>query len=87
MSGLFVVLQGRPVAEHRGAEGARDDLSGMCRANVPVEAGLPRELGVALVALKGLFRRVGLHVSGQSLLVFECGPAFPAWKGRSGGRV
>lgn len=87
MCGLLVILQGRPVAEHRRAEGARDDLASMGCPDVPVEAGLPGELGVALITFEGLLRGVSLHVARQGLLVFERGSALPAREGRPGGRV
>ena len=82
--GLLVVLQGGPVAELGGAQGARDHLPGVSSPDVSVQAGPSGELGLALIALELLLGRVGLHVSGQSLLVLEGGPAGSAREGLVG---
>ena len=51
---LLVVLHGRAVAEGGRAEVAGDGLAGVRRPYVPVEAGPPRELAVALAAVEAL---------------------------------
>ena len=85
---LLVVLHGRPVAEGRGAERARDGLPGVRRPHVPVEAGPPRELAFALRAREALpAGRVRLCVAGQGLLVLEGGAAVGAGEVLAGGGV
>ena len=76
---LLVVLHGRAVAEGGRAEVAGDGLAGVRRPHVPVEAGPPRELAVALAAVEALaLGRVRLGVAGQRLLVLEGGAAVGA---------
>ena len=84
MRGLLVVLQGRPVAEDRGAEGTRDDLAGVCRPDVTIETCATSELGVALLALELFLAVVGLEMPGQGLAVLEGGPALVAREGLGG---
>jgi hypothetical protein len=52
-----------------------------------VEAGLPGELGLALVTLEGLFSRVGLHVASQGLFVLERRSTIGTGKGHARCRV
>ena len=48
VNGLFVVFHGRPVAEVRGAEGARDGLTCMRGPNVSVQTRPAGEFAVTL---------------------------------------
>ena len=87
MGCLFVVFEGRTVAKDRGAQRARYDLTGVRRSDVPIEAGLSREFGLALTAFESLFGIVGFHVSSQGLFVFKGRSAVGARKGCSRTRV
>ena len=74
MDGSPVVLQGALVAEGGVADVAVEDVAGVGSQDVPGEARLAGEGGVAGVTLVRLVSAVGLHVTGQCLLVLELHP-------------